>query len=157
MSALEKMLTTMPSDGAPQRPGPNKLLQAMEDYDHLVDEAAHLREELSKYTDIANKMTADNEMLRNQLRVQGEFFTRQISAVTAHRDRLKDLSTALITRFKMIHESFNIAEKEALAEQISANERAAPLEQEDQAALDRLQLSKKPGDGTWREQLDSTK
>lgn len=160
MSALDGILmTNAAAEILPTpRPGPNKLLQAMEDYDHLLSEAAHLREQLANYVEIANKMTAENESLRNQLQVQGDFFTRQIATVTAHRDRLQSLSRALITRFAMIRECFNTAEKEALAEQITITERAiAPLAADDQAALDRLQLSRPPGDGTWREQLDATK
>lgn len=99
-----------------EQPGPNKLQQALDDYDHLTTELAHTKAELNQYIDLANKMQAENEALKDHLRTQEIFFTRQIDSLTDHRDRLLSYANRVRTRFKVIREIFQKAEEEALTE-----------------------------------------
>lgn len=153
MSGLEKVIMLEAAAEHRQLPGPNKLMQAMEDYDHAVAEAAHLREELRVYIDIANKVSAENESLKNQLKMQAEFLTRQIDLIIAQRDRLLAVVKGLTTRFSVIRECFDMCEKEALAEGIAADVAGLPPNEE-QA---RANLERGAGTPTWQETLYQTK
>lgn len=116
--------------------GPNKIQQALEDYDHMATELAHVKSELAQYLDIANKMTAENESLKNQIKMQADFLTRQIDMLTTQRNRLQRLLTALLTRFQMVRDIFEKAEADARHEAISVNEEAAgKLSADDETAL----------------------
>ena len=94
--------------------GPNKLMQALEDYDHLVEELASVKRSLAEYTDLSNKVMAENEALKNQMKSQTEFMTRQLDAVTEHRDRLQASLKAYIVSYRIIRQTIETQELEAL-------------------------------------------
>lgn len=124
--------------------GPNKIQQALADYDHMESELAHTKTELKQYVDIANKMSAQNEALKGQMKTQSEFLTRQIDMLTAQRNRLQRLLTALLTRFSMVHEIFERAEAEAREEAIEVNAATSDLSAEDERALKEMDFARRP-------------
>lgn len=106
-------------------PPPNKLQQALCDYDRMEAELALTKDNLESVTALANRAVAEADALRNSLATQQEFFTRQIDLLTTHRDRLAVALRGLMTRFKVIREVFTQAETEALAEGLAINEKHA--------------------------------
>lgn len=105
--------------------GPNKLAQAMEDYDHLLAENAALKDQVKNFSDLSNKLAAENDALHNQIKEQQEFYRREIVAVTVHRDRLERFAKGLTTRLKVIRECIAGAETEATMEAVRAAETPA--------------------------------
>lgn len=94
--------------------GPNKLMQALEDYDHLVEELASVKRSLAEYTDLTTKLAAENDAIKNQLKDQAEFMTRQLDAMTAHRDRLNTALQSYIASYRVIRQTIESKEFEAL-------------------------------------------
>jgi hypothetical protein len=104
------------ADTAKQLPelGPNKLMQALEDYDRLVDELANVKRSLAEYTDLTTKLAAENDAIKSQLKDQAEFMTRQLDAMTAHRDRLNTALQSYIASYRIIRQTIESKELEAL-------------------------------------------
>lgn len=102
--------------------GPNKLQQAIRDYDLMVDQLANASRQLKEMSDLSSKLLAENDALRSQIKTQAEFLTRQVDIITAHRDRLQTSLKGLMTRYRVIRECFSKCEEEALAEGIDLTE-----------------------------------
>lgn len=96
--------------------GPNKIQQALDDYDHMVADLAATKKSLAEYVDIANKLQAENDALKAQCKMQTDFLKDQVDTVTAHRDRLQVALRGIMTRYKVIRECFAKCEEEALKE-----------------------------------------
>lgn len=122
--------------------GPNKIQQALQDYSHMEHELVQTRTQLREYVDIANRLHADNEGLRNQLKVQGEFLTRQIDLLQAERNRLLEVNKGIRTHFSAMRGSFDAADKELQSIGITVNETIAELSDEDEAELKTLELGR---------------
>ena len=124
--------------------GPNKLQQALADYDIMVDDLASTKQQLSQHIDISNKLLAENDAIKQQMKVQVEFLTHQIDTISAHRDRLLLLNMGLLTQFKVIKEVFKRCEQDALAQGVDLNEKTASKDdgstEEQKLALENLAL-----------------
>lgn len=94
--------------------GPNKIQQALDDYDHMVSDLAVTKKSLAEYVDIANKLQAENDALKAQCKAQTDFLTQQLDAMTAHRDRLNAALQGYIVRYRVIRQTIEAAEREAL-------------------------------------------
>jgi len=94
--------------------GQNKILQAASDYVLMEEEVASLKASLAQHVDISNKLLAENEALKGQIKTQADFLTRQIDAVTTHRDRLNTALQGYIIRYRVIRQTIEAAETEAL-------------------------------------------
>lgn len=117
--------TSQGSPAALPKMGPNKIQQALEDYDRMVSELDALKKTHAEYVDIANQLRAENDAIKRSMKVQTEFLTRQIDMITSHRDRLATTLKGLMTRYKVIREVFTQCETEALAEGLALNETEA--------------------------------
>ena len=115
-------------------PGVNKLQQALNDYDLMVTELANTKDQLREQTELANRVVAENEAIKNQMRMQVEFLTRNLDMITAHRDRLQTTLKGLMTRFKVIRECFLNAEREALEEGLKLIDETPEKTKADEAA-----------------------
>lgn len=96
--------------------GPNKIQQALDDYDHMVADLAATKKSLSEYVDIANKLQAENDALKAQCKLQTDFLKNELSLVADRAERLDKVLTGLRTRYKIIRECFSKCEEEALSE-----------------------------------------
>lgn len=122
--------------------GPNKIMQAIEDYDHMAVELEHTKRELQEYIALANKLQAENDAVRQQLSVQTEFLTRQVDLATTRADILGTTLTALRTNYSTIRETFARCEAEALTAGLAAAEvpveRPAPPPEEEKPTTPEL-------------------
>lgn len=100
--------------------GPNKIAQAMEDYDLLASELRNTKTQMLEYVTLANKLQAENEAIKNQLQMQTEFMTRQVDIANARADILGTTLTAMRTSYSTIREVFARCETEALAAGVAA-------------------------------------
>lgn len=112
-------------DTAKQLPelGQNKILQAASDYVHMEAEVASLKASLAQHVDMSNKLLAENEALKNQIKMQADFLTRQLDVITIHRDRLQVALRGMMTRFKVVRECLTQCETEALSEGLATEPR----------------------------------
>lgn len=100
--------------------GPNKIAQAMEDYDRLTSELRQTKTQLQEYVTLAHRMQAEIDALRSQLHMQNQFMTRQVDIANARADILGTTLTALRTNYSTIREVFTRCETEALAAGVAA-------------------------------------
>lgn len=110
MAAAQATVTRLPEMG------PNKIQQALDDYDHMVADLAATKKSLSEYVDIANKLQAENDALKAQCKLQTDFLKNELAVVTEHRDRLQTALKGIMTRYKVIRECFAKCEEEGLSE-----------------------------------------
>lgn len=115
--------------------GPNKLMQALEDYDHLVDELASVKRSLAEHIELSTKLTAENEAIRNQLKTQDEFMTRQLDAMTDHRDRLQASLKAYMVSYRIIRQTIEAQELEALQSGIAEKQKPEDMSKQQGAVL----------------------
>lgn len=92
----------------------------MEDYDRLASELRQTKTQLQEYVTLANRLQAEIEAVRNQMRMQDEFMTRQVDIANARADILGTTLTALRTNYSTIREVFTRCETEALAAGVAA-------------------------------------
>lgn len=85
--------------------GPNKIQQALDDYDRMVADLANVKQQLEQYTDISKSLRAENDVLKDQL-----------ASVTSHRDRLNTALQGYLVRYRVIRQTIEAAETEALQE-----------------------------------------
>jgi len=83
--------------------GPNKIQQALEDYDHMAAELAATKRSLAEYVEIANALSAERDVLK-----------AEIERVTVHRDRLNSALQGYLVRYRVIRQTIEAAETEAL-------------------------------------------
>lgn len=116
---------------------PNKLQQAFADYNHMIDELAGIKRSLAEHVDMNNKLLAENTAIKEQIKDQASFLTRQLDTITAHRDRLNIALKGITTRYKVIRECFESCERDALREGLDLN--AATVEKDDGSSLEEQQ------------------
>ena len=98
--------------------GPNKIQQALDDYDHMAADLASTKKSLAEYVDIANKLQAENDALKAQCKLQTDFLNGELAVVSGRLERLEAVLGGIRTRYKVIRECFAKCEEEALSEGI---------------------------------------
>lgn len=95
------------------------LADAMEEWKRLTEINASLERQVKEYSELSNKLHAENVALKEQHRTQDEFYRQQIETLSDHRDRLQRGSVALLTRLRGIKEAIVAAEADANHEAIT--------------------------------------
>jgi hypothetical protein len=122
---------------------PNKLQQALQDYEHMENERNHLNRQLDECTELNARLVGENEALKDRMTEQTAFYTKQIEALTFHNLRLGALSKGLVTRLKVVRECIEVAELEAHMESVKPAAHASTVEQVEKPPADALVLSPK--------------
>jgi chromosome segregation ATPase len=122
--------------------GPNKIQQALDDYDHMVADLAATKKSLSAYVDIANALRAENDALKSQCKAQTDFLRQELEAVANHRDRINAALQGYIVRYRMIRKTIEDAEHEALEAGLMKEPAAPSTGSASPVGLPRNQLQK---------------
>jgi hypothetical protein len=98
--------------------GTTSLEDALARWKELSDLNGSLERQVKEYSELSNKLHAENVALKDRIASQEAFYRDQVRDLTDSRDRYKSRYIALITRLAGIKETIEAAARDAAAQEM---------------------------------------